>query len=45
VLLVDASATDEQKQAILDAFTGRLGGPLADLAGLVGQVVAVGSQS
>jgi hypothetical protein len=43
VLLVDASATDEQKQAILDAFTGRLGGPLADLAGLVGEVMAVES--
>ena len=43
VLLVDAAATDEQRQAILDAFTGRLGGPLADIAGLVGEVVAVES--
>jgi hypothetical protein len=29
-------ARPEQKQAILEAWTGRLGGPLADLAKLVG---------
>jgi hypothetical protein len=38
---VDDRASDEQLQAILDAYEGRLGGPLADLAGLVGEVVAV----
>lgn len=38
---VDDRATDEQLQAILDAYGGRLGGPLADLAGLIGEVVAV----
>ena len=37
VLFVDDRATDEQAQAIEDAFTGKLGGPLADLAQLVGE--------
>lgn len=41
VSFVDDRATDEQHDAILDAYHGRLGGPLADLAGLVGEVVAV----
>jgi hypothetical protein len=34
-------ATAAQKQAILDAWTGKLGGPLADLAQLVGEVRGV----
>jgi hypothetical protein len=34
-------ATPAQKQAILDAWTGKLGGPLADLANLVGEVLGV----
>src|SRR6266540_595158 len=33
--------SDEQFDAIHDAFAGKLGGPLADLAGLFGEVVAV----
>lgn len=41
VSFVDDRATDEQFRAIIDAYHGRLGGPLADLAGLVGEVVAV----
>jgi len=41
VMYVDDRATDEQLAAILDAYQGRLGGPLADLAGLVGEVLAV----
>ncbi len=41
VVYVDENATDEQEAAMLDAFTGKLGGPLADLAELVGEVVAV----
>src|SRR5262249_226730 len=40
---VDARANADQKQALLDAYTGKLGGPLADLAGLVGEVLAVES--
>jgi hypothetical protein len=41
VVFVDERATDEQMQAMLDAFTGKLGGPLADLAQLVGEVLEV----
>jgi hypothetical protein len=38
---VDDRAEDEQAEALLDAFAGNLGGPLADLAQLVGERVAV----
>ncbi len=41
VLVTDAAATAEQRDAMVRAFGGDLGGPLADLAGLVGEVVAV----
>jgi hypothetical protein len=41
LMLIDDRATDEQADAMLDAFSGKLGGPLADLAALVGEVVAV----
>ncbi len=40
-LFVDDSADDEQQDALVRAFSGELGGPLADLAGLVGEVVSV----
>jgi len=40
-IFVDARATDEQMQALVDAYSGKLGGPLADLAGLVGEVLDV----
>jgi hypothetical protein len=40
-VFVDGRATDEQEQALLAAFGGALGGPLADLAELVGERVAV----
>jgi len=40
-IFVDDRATEEQEAALLRAFTGELGGPLADLAGLVGEVVTV----
>ena len=43
VFLVDDRATEQQKAGILSAYTGELGGPLADLAGLVGEVRAVQS--
>jgi hypothetical protein len=43
VVLVDDRATDEQREAILAAFTGELGGPLADLAELIGTVKGVES--
>ena len=40
-VFVDGRATDEQEQALLAAFGGALGGPLGDLAQLVGERVAV----
>jgi hypothetical protein len=41
VIFVDERATDEQAQAIVDAFSGELGGPLADLAQLIGERLGV----
>src|SRR5438270_4062242 len=41
VMFVDERATDEQFQAIVDAYSGKLGGPLADLAGLVDEVLDI----
>ena len=41
VVFVDDGASDEQFQAIVDAYDGKFGGPLADLAGLVREVVGV----
>src|SRR3954447_72365 len=41
VTFVDDRATDEQFQAILDAYHGRMGGPLAAVAVRVGEVVDV----
>jgi hypothetical protein len=41
VVFLDEDSTDEQQQALLDVWTGKLGGPIADLAQLVGEVVAV----
>jgi hypothetical protein len=38
---IDEKATKEQEEALLNVFTGKLGGPLADLAKLTGEVVAV----
>lgn len=38
---VDDQATPEQKEAMLNVWTGKLGGPVADLAKLVGEVIAV----
>jgi hypothetical protein len=41
VVFVDERASDDQRQAILDAYDGKLGGPLADLAGLIGETLGV----
>ncbi|TAM86626.1 DUF1326 domain-containing protein [bacterium] len=41
LVLVDERATDEQLSAIVDAYSGKLGGPLADMAQLIGEVLAV----
>lgn len=39
--VIDDQATDAQQEALLNVFTGKLGGPVADLAGLIGKVVGV----
>ena len=41
VMFVDDQASDEQAQALVDAFSGKLGGPLADLAQLIGEQLGV----
>jgi hypothetical protein len=41
VVFVDEKASPQQEEAILNAFTGKLGGPIAELAQLIGEVVAV----
>jgi hypothetical protein len=40
-LYVDERASDEQLRSLADAFTGRLGGPLGELAELTGEVSSV----
>ena len=41
VVFIDERATDEQHDALVAMITGELGGPLADLAALVGDRVAI----
>jgi hypothetical protein len=41
VVFVDERATSEQEGALIRLFTGQLGGAVADLAGLIGEVVGV----
>jgi hypothetical protein len=41
VVYVDTRATEAQYEALLKALTGKLGGPLADIAQLVGEVAGV----
>jgi hypothetical protein len=41
VFYIDDQATPEQREAVLNVFGGKLGGPLADVASLVGERVAV----
>jgi hypothetical protein len=41
VIYIDDGASDEQYQAVLDVWSGKLGGPVAELAKLVGEVVSV----
>lgn len=38
VMVLDAAGSEAQRDALVRAFSGELGGPLADLAGLVGEV-------
>jgi hypothetical protein len=41
VVFLDDKASSQQEEAILNVFTGKLGGPIADLAALVGEIVGV----
>jgi len=41
IVFLDEKATPEQEEALLNVYTGKLGGPVADLAQLIGEVVAV----
>ena len=41
VVFVDDKASDDQQDVLIKLFTGQLGGAVADLAGLIGEVVAV----
>lgn len=40
-VIIDEKASDAQQDALISAFTGKEGGPLADLAGLVQEVLGV----
>lgn len=41
IAYVDDKATQAQQDALLSVFTGKMGGPIADLASLIGEVVGV----
>ncbi len=41
VVYVDDGATPQQQEALLNVWTGKLGGPVADLAQLIGEVAGV----
>ncbi len=41
VIFVDEKSSPQQEDAILRVFTGKLGGPIAEFANLIGRVVAV----
>ena len=40
-IYIDERASPEQEEALLKVYTGRAGGPIADLAQLIGEVVSV----
>lgn len=40
-IFIDERASEDQEKALMQAFTGELGGPLADLASLVGEVAGI----
>lgn len=40
-VFIDDRATPEQEQALLKVFTGQLGGAIADIAALIGEVISV----
>src|SRR5262249_4890281 len=40
-IYINERASEEQERALLSVFTGKQGGPIADLAALIGEVVKV----
>ena len=40
-VFIDDGATDEQQEKLLSVYTGQQGGPVAELAQLIGEVVSV----
>jgi hypothetical protein len=40
MVYLDEKATEDQEEALLSVFTGKLGGPIADMASLVGEGLA-----
>ena len=40
-IYVDQGASDAQQEALLNVYSGKLGGPIADFAKLIGEVVSV----
>lgn len=38
---IDDGTSEAQEAALINVFTGKLGGPVADIAGLIGEVVGV----
>jgi hypothetical protein len=40
-IYIDQGATEKQKEALLNVWSGKLGGPIADMAKLVGEIVSV----
>jgi len=41
LLFVDEASTPQQQEAMLNVWSGKLGGPIADMAKLIGEVVGV----
>ncbi len=41
VVFIDEKASSQQEEALLNAFSGKLGGPIAEFAQLIGEIVAV----
>ncbi|HZP90581.1 MAG TPA: DUF1326 domain-containing protein [Actinomycetota bacterium] len=41
VMILDSAGSEAQRDALVRAFSGKLGGPLADLTGLVGEVLGI----
>jgi hypothetical protein len=41
LIFVDEATTPQQQEAMLDVWSGKLGGPIADMAKLIGEIIGV----